>query len=39
MNADDRGYIGGPFKMLHTDCSRAGLSDEDHNTFRLHARC
>ena len=26
----------GLFKMLHTDGSHPGLSDEDHSTFRLH---
>ena len=36
MNADGRGYISGLFKMLHTDGSHPGLSDEDHSTFRLH---
>lgn len=36
INADGRGYINGLFKMLHTDGSHPGLSDEDHSTFRLH---
>lgn len=34
--ADGRSYIEGLFKMLHTDGSHPGLSDEDHCTFRLH---
>ncbi|MEG3083560.1 hypothetical protein U1707_07900 [Sphingomonas sp. PB2P12] len=33
---DAKGYINGLFKMLHTDGSHPGLSDEDHSTFRLH---
>ncbi|MCW2107099.1 UNVERIFIED_ORG: hypothetical protein M2402_004290 [Rahnella aquatilis] len=33
---DGKGYIPGLFKMLHTDGSHPGLSDEDHSTFRLH---
>jgi len=34
--ADGRNYVEGLFKMLHTDGSHPGLSDEDHCTFRLH---
>lgn len=33
---DGKSYIGGLFKMLHTQGSHPGLSDEDHSTFRLH---
>jgi len=33
---DGKNYIGGLFKMLHTEGSHPGLSDEDHSTFRLH---
>lgn len=33
---DGRSYLHGLFKMLHTDGSHPGLSDEDHSTFRLH---
>lgn len=33
---DGKSYINGLFKMLHTDGSHPGLSDEDHSTFRLH---
>jgi hypothetical protein len=33
---DGKNYINGLFKMLHTDGSHPGLSDEDHSTFRLH---
>lgn len=33
---DGKNYIEGLFKMLHTDGSHPGLSDEDHCTFRLH---
>jgi hypothetical protein len=33
---DGKGYINGLFKMLHTDGSHPGLSDDDHSTFRLH---
>lgn len=33
---DGKHFIGGLFKMLHTDGSHPGLSDEDHSTFRLH---
>lgn len=34
--ADGKNYINGLFKMLHTEGSHPGLSDEDHGTFRLH---
>lgn len=34
--SDGKNYINGLFKMLHTDGSHPGLSDEDHSTFRLH---
>lgn len=34
--ADGKNYINGLFKMLHTEGSHPGLSDEDRNTFRLH---
>lgn len=33
---DGKNYINGLFRMLHTDGSHPGLSDEDHSTFRLH---
>ena len=33
---DGKSFIHGLFKMLHTDGSHPGLSDEDHSTFRLH---
>lgn len=33
---DGKNYIGGLFKMLHTEGSHPGLSNEDHCTFRLH---
>lgn len=33
---DGKHFIGGLFKMLHTNGSHPGLSDEDHSTFRLH---
>lgn len=33
---DGKGYVNGLFKMLHTEGSHPGLSDEDHCTFRLH---
>lgn len=33
---DGKNYINGLFKMLHTQGSHPGLSDEDHSTFRLH---
>jgi hypothetical protein len=34
--SDGKNYMNGLFKMLHTDGSHPGLSDEDHSTFRLH---
>jgi hypothetical protein len=34
--ADGKNYINGLFKMLHTEGSHPGLSDEDRSTFRLH---
>ncbi len=33
---EGKNYVNGLFKMLHTDGSHPGLSDEDHSTFRLH---
>lgn len=33
---DGKNYLNGLFKMLHSDGSHPGLSDEDHSTFRLH---
>jgi hypothetical protein len=33
---DGKNFVNGLFKMLHTDGSHPGLSDEDHATFRLH---
>lgn len=33
---EGKNYINGLFKMLHTDGSHPGLSDDDHCTFRLH---
>lgn len=33
---DGKGFVNGLFKMLHTEGSHPGLSDEDHSTFRLH---
>lgn len=33
---DGKNFLNGLFKMLHTDGSHPGLSDEDHSTFRLH---
>jgi len=33
---DGKNYINGLFKMLHTEGSHPGLSDEEHSTFRLH---
>lgn len=33
---DGKNYINGLFRMLHTDGSHPGLSNEDHSTFRLH---
>lgn len=35
-NGDGKNYINGLFKMLHTEGSHPGLSNEDHSTFRLH---
>ncbi|MCU1223924.1 MAG: hypothetical protein JWQ42_2017 [Edaphobacter sp.] len=34
-SSDGKNYINGLFKMLHTEGSHPGLSDEDHCTFRL----
>lgn len=34
--SDGKNFLNGLFKMLHTDGSHPGLSDEDHSTFRLH---
>jgi hypothetical protein len=34
--SDGKNYLNGLFKMLHTDGSHPGLSDEDNSTFRLH---
>ena len=33
---DGKNFINGLFKMLHTEGSHPGLSDEDRSTFRLH---
>lgn len=33
---DGKNYVNGLFKMLHTEGSHPGLSDEDRSTFRLH---
>ena len=33
---DGKNFINGLLKMLHTEGSHPGLSDEDHSTFRLH---
>ena len=33
---DGKGYIQGLFKLLHTEGSHPGLSDEDDSAFRLH---
>lgn len=33
---DGKNFINGLFKVLHTQGSHPGLSDEDHSTFRLH---
>ena len=33
---DGKSYVNGLFKMLHTEGSHPGLSDEEHSTFRLH---
>jgi hypothetical protein len=35
-SSDGKNFVNGLFKMLHTDGSHPGLSDEDHSTFRLH---
>ncbi len=35
-STDGKSYIHGLNKMLHSDGSHPGLSDEDHSTFRLH---
>jgi hypothetical protein len=34
--SDGKNYVNGLFKMLHTEGSHPGLSDEDRSTFRLH---
>lgn len=34
--SDGKNYLNGLFRMLHTDGSHPGLSDQDHSTFRLH---
>lgn len=36
LTSDGKNFVNGLFKMLHTDGSHPGLSDEDHCTFRLH---
>lgn len=33
---DGKNYLNGLFKMLHTEGSHPGLSNDDHCTFRLH---
>lgn len=33
---DGKNYVNGLLKMLHTEGSHPGLSDEDRSTFRLH---
>jgi hypothetical protein len=33
---DGKNFVNGLFKMLHTEGSHPGLSDEEHCTFRLH---
>lgn len=33
---DGKGLLNGLMKMLHSDGSHKGLSDQDHSTFRLH---
>ena len=33
---DGKNYVNGLFKMLHTEGSHPGLSDDDRSTFRLH---
>ncbi|ARB26474.1 MULTISPECIES: hypothetical protein [Pseudomonas] len=35
-NQDGKGMLNGLMKMLHSDGSHKGLSDEDHSTMRLH---
>ncbi len=35
-SADGKNFINGLFRMLHTDGSHLGLSDQDNATFRLH---
>jgi len=35
-NQDGKGMLNGLLKMLHSDGSHKGLSDEDHSTMRLH---
>lgn len=35
-NQDGKGMLNGLLKMLHSDGSHKGLSDEAHSTFRLH---
>jgi hypothetical protein len=34
--SDGKNFVNGMFKMLHTEGSHPGLSDEDRSTFRLH---
>lgn len=34
--SDGKNFVNGLFKMLHTEGSHPGLSDEDRSTFRLH---
>lgn len=36
MTTDGKSFVSGLFKMLHSDGSHPGLSDEDYSTFRLH---
>jgi hypothetical protein len=33
---DGKGYVQGLFKLLHTEGSHPGLSDEDESAFRMH---
>lgn len=33
---DGKSFVGGLFRMLHSEGAHPGLSDEDHSTFRLH---
>ncbi len=35
-SSDGKNYINGVLKMLHTEGAHQGLSDIEHNTFRLH---